>query len=401
MRLNGCFGALGVLMLGSPSFAQTTGPSLPTVAAIQVGPVSVYPWITLRDIGMDSNIFNEAAQPRDDFTFTVTPRVQAALRLGAARFVGTSSADFVYYQIYKDEQSINKLFEGRFDLVTARLRPYVSASRLRTRDRTGFEIDSRARRLETKVTAGLDFQVTSITALTAWARHDDQTYNQGERFLGVNLGDQLDHTSELAAAGMRLAVTPLTTITLAGEIQQDRFKTSPLRNADSVRLAPTVEFASGAALTGRAAAGYRQFTPLDPQLPQYRGFVASAGVGYSFLGVTHVDVQANRDVMYSFDASQPYYLAFGGRVAVSQRIAGPFDLIVLGNRERLRYQPLEGQILEGRIETTTSIGGGVGIHLGERLGFTLTYDRTARKSSDPSRREYDRRRMLGSVNYGL
>ena len=400
-RLAAYWIVIGALMWIRPLAAQTTSPSLPTVAAVQVGPLSVYPWIRLRDIGIDSNIFNEAAQPKDDFTFTVNPRAQAVLRLGPTRLVGTSSADFVYYQTYKDEQSVNTLFDGRFELVSTRLRPYVAASRLRTRDRTGFEIDTRARRLDTNITAGVDFDMTSITALTAWVLHGEHRYNSGERFLGVNLADQLDHTSELAGAGVKLAVTPLTTITVAGEIQQDRFKASPLRNADSVRLAPAIEFANDAAITGRASAGYRQLKPLDPRLPQYRGFVASAGVAFSLLGVTHFDLEANRDVMYSFDASQPFYLAFGGRVSVSQRIAGPFDVIVLGNRERLRYQPLGGSVLEGRIETTTSIGAGVGVHLGEHLGFALTYDRTDRKSSDPTRRDYGRRRMLGSVNYGL
>ena len=396
-----CFVAFAFLMLGSASFAQTTSPPLPSVAAIQVGPVSVFPSINLHDIGFDSNIFNEAPQQRDDFTFTVTPRVQTAVRLGAARLAGVGSGDFVYYQTYKDQQSVNGMFDGRLELVSERLRPYVSAGRMRTRERTGFEIDARARRLETNITAGVDLNVTSITALTARVRRDDQTYGQAERFLGVNLGEQLDHTSELAAAGVKLALTPLTTITIAGEMQQDRFKASPLRNADSVRVAPAIEFAPDATLTGRASAGYRRFKPLDPRLPQYRGFVASAGVGYSLLGVTHFDVQANRDVTYSLDASQPYYLAFGGRVSVSQRLVGPFDLIVLGSRERLRYQPIGGMSLEGRVETTTSIGGGIGVHTGEHLSFALTYERTERQSREPDRRDYDRRRMLGSVNYGL
>jgi hypothetical protein len=35
------------------------------------------------------------------------------------------------------------------------------------------------------------------------------------------------------------------------------------------------------------------------------------------------------------------------------------------------------------------------------LSFTVTYDRTRRQSSGPVRRDYDRRRMLGSVTYGL
>ena len=382
------------------SFAQTS-PTLPAVAAIQAGPVSLYPSIELRDIGIDSNVFNVADEPREDFTFTVSPRVLAAVHVGNARFIGTTAAGFVFYQKYKEEQSVNHAIEGRVDLNATRLRPYLTVNSVRTQERTGFEIDVRALRLETNVSAGVDFDLTSITALTAWARRSDFAYGKGERFFGVDLSDQLDHTSNLAAAGVKLAVTPLTTVVVAAEVQQDRFTTSPLRNADSVRLAPAVEFAAGAVVSGRASVGYRQFEPRDSRLPSYRGLVASVGVGCSFFGVTRVDISADRDVLYSFEASEPYYLTFGGRVAVSQRVVGPFDLIVLGNRQRLQYQTLGGVSLQGRLETTLSVGGGIGVHLGEHLRFTLTHDRTQRQSSGPNPRDYDRRRILGAVNYGM
>jgi hypothetical protein len=310
-------------------------------------------------------------------------------------------SDFVFYQTYKDQQSINGALDGRFEVVSGRLRPFVSAGLLRTKERSGFEIDARALHVETNVVAGLDFELSSITALTVWARRDHLSYGQGPRYLGADLSAELDHTGQSAAAGVKLAVTPLTTITIAAEVQQDRFSSSPFRNADSVRVAPSVEFSTAAAVTGRASAGYRQFKPLDARLPEYRGFVASAGLGYTLLGVTHFNVRANRDVTYSFDASNPYYLALGGDVIISQRLVGPLDLIVLGNRETLRYQPLGGLVLEGRAETTTSVGGGFGVRAGDHLHFTLTYDRTKRESSGPGTRGFERRRLLGSINYGL
>ncbi len=66
-----------------------------------------------------------------------------------------------------------------------------------------------------------------------------------------------------SAAGARFRLTPFTSLTAVAEIQRDRFETSPERDADSLRLAPSVEFDNGAALTGRAQAGYRVFRPLS------------------------------------------------------------------------------------------------------------------------------------------
>lgn len=390
-----------LLLVSVRPLAAQTSPSLPTVAPLQAGPVSLYPAITLHDVGIDSNIFNDTAAPKEDFTASVTPRLQAAWPIGGTRLIGTAASDFVFYQTYKDEQSVNTALEGRFEVVSSRLRPFVSAGRLRTKERSGFEIDARALRVETNVAAGLDFELSSVTALTAWARRDDLSYGQGQRYLDADLATELDHTGQLAAAGVKLAVTPLTTITIAAELQQDRFLSSPLRNADSLRFAPAVEFSTAAAITGRASAGFRRFKPRDPRLPQYRGFIASAGLAYTLFGVTQFDVQANRDVTYSLDASQPYYLAFGGRVTITQRVIGPLDLIVLGSRERLRYQALGGPALGGRAETTTSGGGGLGARVGDHLRLTLTYDWTERESSGAGNRAYERRRLLGSVNYGL
>jgi hypothetical protein len=390
-----------MLLISAPMLAAQSEPSLPAVPPIQAGPVALYPTIVLRDIGIDSNIFNESSGPKDDFTFTVNPRLRAALQVGAARLIGTSSADFVYYRTYRDQQSTNGEFGGRIEAVSTRLQPFASASWLQTSDRSGYEIDARATRAQAFFMAGTDFEVTAVTELTAWVRRDRQTYAAGEQFMGVDLGDQLDYTTDLAAAGAKIAVTPITTLTVAVEVQRDRFETSPMRDSDSVRIAPSLQFGVDAAITGSVSAGYRDFNPHDPQLPRYRGFIVAAGASYTLLGVTRFDVQANRDVMYSFDATQPYYLGAGGALTISQRIAGPFDVIGLGSRQRLRYQQLGGALLEGGVETTRTVGGGIGIRVGEHLRVTITYDRTQRKSSEASGRDYSRSRVLSSVNYGL
>jgi Putative beta-barrel porin 2 len=403
-----CAGPVGVagsmalmFLMWAPSLAAQSEPDLTAVPPIQAGPVSLYPTIVLRDVGIDSNVFNESMEPKDDFTFTVNPGLRASLGKGAVRLIGKSSAGFVYYQTYSDQQSTNGEFEGRIETTSLRLQPFASAGWLQTNDRIGYEIDVRATHARTSFMAGADFEMTAVTALTAWVRRNRQTYADGEQFMGVDLADQLDYTTDLAAAGAKFAVTPITTLTVAVELQRDRFHTSPMRDADTVRVAPALQFGVDAAITGHVSAGYRDFNPRDPQLPRYRGFVMSAGASYTLLGVTRFDVQANRDVMYSFDAAHPYYLASGGFLTVSQRIGGPFDVIGLGGRQRLRFQDLGGAELEGGVETTGTLGGGIGIRVGEHLRVTLTYDRTHRGSTESNGRDYTRSRVLSSVNYGL
>ena len=64
-----------------------------------------------------------------------------------------------------------------------------------------------------------------------------------------------------------------------------------------------------------------------------------------------------------------------GRLTVSQRIGGPFDLIATAGRERLQYRAVEGLRATGRVDRTRTVGGGVGFRLGLSLRLTLIYDR--------------------------
>jgi hypothetical protein len=80
-------------------------------------------------------------------------------------------------------------------------------------------------------------------------------------------------------------------------------------------------------------------------------------------------------------------------------VAGPFEAIVIGGRQRLRYQTLDGLSFDGRREHVTTVGGGVGILANEHLRFTLTVDRERRLSNSSALRDYERRRVFGSVSF--
>ena len=395
--------AAAALLIGVGSaLAQSVPPAPSTSSPIQFGSLSLRPSIFLRDVGIDDNVFNDALQPRQDFTYTVIPRLQAELPVGSVRLVGASSLGFVYFQRYKDQQALNGFVQGWLEAEdSARVRPFASGSFTRSRERVGEDIDTRALRIVTNTTAGLDVRTTAITALTAWVRREQTGYGEGELFRGVGLAQQLNHTRDSVAAGVKLTLTPFTTVVVAAEVQQARFERESLRDARSLRIGPLVRFGTGAVITGEASAAFREFRPLDARLPRYRGFVGSGEIGFSVLNQTSFGLSANRDVSYSYDAAEPYYLESGGRFTVSQRLVGPLELIALGGRQQLRYQDFGAASFDGRSENVTSIGGGLGIRLGEQMRFTLTYDRSRRTSTGPLPRTYERNRVMGSVDYAL
>jgi hypothetical protein len=375
-------------------------PILPETRPILVGPVTFYPTIALREAGYDSNVFNDATGPRGDFSSAVTPRLFVVAPVANTRFIGRALGNLTYYQTYKDQQSVSGLFDGRYEVVSPGFRPFASVGFADRRERRGFEIDARVRQRQTLASIGLDVDITAITAVTAWATRTTTAWDENERYLGVGLADQLDYSSTGFAGGARFRVTPLTTVAVIAEVQQDRFERSSLRDADSLRIGPSVDFDSSAAITGHLKTDYRSFTPLSPVVSSYRGVTAFADLRYLFRDRVDVKFDANRDVEYSYDPLQPYFLEVGGRLTITQRVVGPFGVLAIGERRDIQHQQINGTSFNGRRESTAALGAGLVIQKSKQLRFELVYERTSRTSSEPGWREYERQRLFASAIYG-
>ncbi len=394
--------ALALLLAAiAPAGAQAQAPPDPAdTARVQAGPFSLNPRLELLNVGVDSNVFDEAEGARQDFTATIRPSLDATLRLGRGRVTGRSWLDAVYFQKYKDQRSLNRFGEVRAEARLTRLIPYVTASGLVTRERPNREIDQRARHTSQKVGGGASLLMFSRTSIVGGVTREIVRYDSTEFFRGENLSRQLDETRTSVHGGLRFALTPLTTLSVTATSDQDRFDLSPERDADTLRIAPTFEFDPSALLSGTVSVGYRRFTPLHDTMPAFRGLVAQVATRYTLLGRTRFDVQVSRDIDYSYQSQEPYYLRTGGTLTVTQLLAGPIDVQGVAGRERLEYRGTTGGTGALPADTTEVGGGGVGYRLGQTARIGVNIDVTRRRSPE-SHRSYDRRRIFGSVIYGF
>lgn len=396
-------GLAGVLLaVSTAAAAQTLQPQSispePAGQPLMFGNLQLFPSLSLRDVGVDSNIYNASQGGRDDFTYTVRPGVKAELPIGDARVVGTAGAGFVFFRTAKDQESLNSAANGLFEVRNGRVRPSLQAGFTRGRQRQG-DIDDRALSVSANGRAGLDITVSGITSLTMWVSRDVTEYDASAQFLGRNLSAQLDRKTNVFAAGAKLDVTPLTSIVAAAELEQVRFKVSRSRDADSWKLTPTARFAEGAIINGQAFVGLRDFRPIDGTMRPYRGLVAGGDIRFTVAQVTRFDLRGNRDLVYSYDELQPYYLDSGGTVIVSQRVVGPVDAIGMAGRRRFRYQAVTGATVAERIETMTLWGGGVGVRVDENVRLSFTIDRERRISTASTQRFFERTRALAALEY--
>jgi Putative beta-barrel porin 2 len=390
------------LALAAPVSAQNQPAQPPARGEMHLGPLTLRPRLDIREAGIDSNIFNEAGDPQQDFTATFTPRLDILMDLGWARARYGTFVDFVYFHEFADERSINAGNEARFEFLLDRFRPYLSGSIVNTRDRMNAELDARAERREWRVEGGTLVALTSRTHMLVAARRGSLEFDEDETFNGVPLARTLNNDSTAYEAGLRLALTPLTTLQVTGAYQRDRFDTALERDTRSWRLTPTLEFDADALVSGRLTLGYTSFEPESPSLEPYRGLTAAGTLAWS-VDRTRFEGTIDRDVRYSYEALQPYYLTTGGRLTLTQLIGGPFDVQVRVGRQRLEYRdfaPLDVDSGPRRTDTITTWGGGIGFRLGETARIGVNYEDTARRSPR-AERNFDRQRIYGSLAYGF
>ena len=393
---------MGAVLAPVAAAAQTypAPPDTSEGARVRMGPVFVRPALIIRDVGLDSNVFNESGTPQEDFSATAGAKVDVGVRLNRVVASYKSTYEYVYFENFAAERGSNRGSEGRVDFLLGRIRPHVFGSILDSHERPNTEIDARARRRESGYGEGVGALLFPRTSVTAEYRRTAARYADDEFFRGVPLADALNVATETVAGGVELELTPLTAIGFNVEQNRDRFQRTPGRDADTRRYGATVTFQPGALISGRVQVGYRAFQPRGEQIPPMEGVAAAVALAYSFRDQSRVALTLDHDLRYSFAELTPYYLSTAGRLTVTQRIYGPLDIQAIGGADRLAYEPRTDAPDAGRRDTLRTVGGGVGYRFGERSRLGLNVEQTER-SSPAAERRYTRRRILASLTYGF
>lgn len=225
----------------------------------------------------------------------------------------------------------------------------------------------------------------------------------------IYLRDVLNRTTTVGTASLRYRLTPLTTLVMSAEAVRERFQFSPGRDSNGFRLVPGVELDAHALIDGLAKVGYRSLKMLTPGMPDYTGAVASVDLGYRLMGVTRFSVSVKRDVEYSYELFQPYYVLTGLTGSVSQAVGGPWSLTARMGLQRLDYRAVKltdilvpGDVSPGREgrDDILRFWGGVGYKLGPdvRLGFDVNY---FKRRSERYSQDFSGLRAGTSLTYGF
>ncbi len=393
--------AMGLVVLAGVSdvAAQPLPETATTESAVRLGPLALNPNLTIKNIGVEDNVFNDATNPKRDVAATISPDTEAILRIGVLRFRAYSVSDTVFYKRYRDIRGGNRAFDGRLDLLFERFRPFLITNVQRTQDRPNNEVDLRPRRGLRTVGGGFGVQLASRLGLVVTAQRGFTSYQRGLEFRDADVKRFLDRTSESVSTDLRFAATPLTTVVLTDIIENVRFPFESIRNNHSHTVGLRFEFSPDAVINGRVNVGYERFHA-GLHVPPANTVVTGGKVGFSLFGATQFDFEVDRGIDYSIEETQPYFIRSGGRISVTQRLFGPLDVQAIGQREQLVYRPLDTVNLQpdhAWIDVGTL---STGWNLKDRSRIGINYEVKQRRSPYTDR-NYNRRRIFGSWTYGF
>jgi hypothetical protein len=391
-------------------FIAMVGTALPSAAYAQneprfvSGPLGWTPVFQLREAGIDSNVFNSSADPKEDTVGTASSQVSSVLTLGVLQAATQGSLDYQYFERYKTERGLNRRVSSHVEFPVTRFSPDITVSWARVKERSGNEIDIRAPRTDWSYALGIQTRITSRIAVTTTGGRLKSTYDRGFTFRGVEIASQLDRETLLGTVSTRVTLTPLTSLIVDASVGRDEFPLRPDAATDNIRGNVGVEFAPDAVIRGRASIGYHSMQPRHAGVPNstmvaFDGMTSSTELGYTLLGVTRFTGRFSRDSNYSISTSQPIYVSTAGGLDILQALFGPVDLTVHASREQLKYR--ETMLAIGHTDLADVLGGGLSIRIGSGAIVELLYDNSERRSTGGRQFEFNRRRIYTTVTYGF
>ena len=372
---------------------------------MRLGPFYVTPTILLKDLGIDTNVFNAVENPKSDFTATVGPDVEVFVPIWRAAVSVESVTDFVYFHTFESERSVNTDLYIRGEIPVRRMTLFAENSYVNTRERPSFEIDVRSHRVQNQFEVGVDVALARKLSLRISGRQSATVFDADGVFEGTSLAEVLNRDERTAVVSLNYRLNPLTTVVLTGEASETRFRLSPERNSDSVSVVPGVEFNPRGRISGSAHVGFRHFDGIGAVLPDFTGPVASVDLSYRFLGSTVIGFTVDRNLDYSFETDEPYYVAAGYGGSVRRQLVGRFAVTVAAQQYKYRYRELvadpQQDLTRGRTDTIRNYSLSLGYRLNLDARFDVSVSYWQRRSNERDRRDYESLRVGTNVAYGF
>jgi polysaccharide biosynthesis protein VpsM len=383
-------------------FVLGWSPSAAAVGNLKLGPVGLHPYFQIAE-SYDSNVCrtenmicqnpNDPTKSKDanDWVTLFSPGLQVALPYKISRFEAEYRGDWARYDDIKFWNYSDNLARGRFEV------NFPGGLSLRAKEDWNNGHDAPGYGQSTQITfyhrntagGGADFEVGPKLRLAADFTNMILNYADNAQ---NGYRDRIDNTvggtiyyKFLPKTSALLEYTY--TATNFGEVNPGPVGDAGLTNikmnnkAQRGYLGLTWDISTRS--HGTVKAGYSRKDYQESGLDNFQGGILSMALSHELTRRTSLKFDAVRDVEESNVVNQPYYLTFGGRVALNHDIHPKVSLKLKTGFSRDQYPNDQtiGTQTRKRMDDTWDLGGGLEYRIQEWLEVGLGYDFTQRRST--------------------
>lgn len=319
--------------------------------------------------GYDSNIHREGP-PNGPIPATELFGVasyQLFGRFSAVELNAAGGAEAVSFRDLPGEGGLSWAQRASVQVGLSRVRPKASLRYSDTYARpSGFEIGERSRHQELNIGGGVDLRLSPRAVIGAEAHHLSLDYEGAEEYQGSSLHETLSLDLLVATGQFSYDVTPLTTVSVMGSYDRNRFREAGLRDTDGGLAAVGVSMARPAMLSGNGQVGIRWFRPLHGTADTFLGVTGTANLVYARPTGTLLQFRFNRDTQFSYDPALGYYVFTDGGVLLHFTIGG-WKVGSGASHQWLDYRLAGTAAGAGRVDHRTAAGAMIGHRVGRGM----------------------------------
>jgi hypothetical protein len=365
----------------------------PTVDAhYRQGAIAYTPAIVF-SAGYDTNVYREAVGFADTEIFAV-PQIEAWWTQPG--FVVTTKAAVEAVSFQNHEGAVNHQLGARIDRSSGMIAPYFGWNHRQTNaGPTGFEVGYKSLRKENSFNGGARMFINPRAKIAGYGSLVQTRWDADARYQTSSLRENLNRDTLGAGVGFSYAVTPLTGVGVSVDAFRDQFLYSPVRDGDTLRIGPTVDFAPKAFIFGNATFGLQSFKSKTVEAADLKSRFFNVNLGYGVPEGTLIRVILDQQFQYSYDTTLSHYLITSVAATAARRVAERWDLAGFVGRYVLNYRAdLPGPTHPSTI--TKEFGGAAAYRVGRWTRIGVTAERGLKTGAD----EYDAVRVVGFMTYG-
>jgi hypothetical protein len=300
-----CGGGCATLFAAEPP----PDPDLSTEGTRRAGPFYLRPYLAIRDVGYDDNIFLESPEPVGDTTATIGPGLDALLLFGERGGLRLDQRyDYVAYGQYTELNHWNGDIRARGVMLAKRLVLSLEDHATSYEERPNYTVDQRLRNDSNAITAAFRTLRRGRLGVEGFLRHNGIDYSPLAGSSDAS-ADRLDRDERTLSVTGTLRVRPKTSFLLEGRVERyDFVQDFEGRDSRSTAALVGLRFDPSASIQGELRIGTENLTAPERPESDYHGPI---GEGHLMTRLGHAGrgrLSLGRDIVFSTIEEDLYFV---------------------------------------------------------------------------------------------